>query len=130
MSQTDPDSGSTPRRLPIILVALVLLLIGFALFGERGILRAMQAGRQKAALQEEVRKLEALNNELRQEIESLRNDRRHLEAIARKELGMVKDDELVYQFRSAKQSDKPKSAAEAPGERQNDQVAKPQARQE
>ena len=125
MAQTETDSGSPPRRLPIVLVALVLLLIGFALFGERGILRAMQAGRQKAALQEEVRKLEALNNELRQEIESLRNDRRYLEAIARKELGMVKDDELVYQFRSAQQVARPKAAAEVAGETQKDHVAKP-----
>jgi len=94
------------------------LLLGFALFGDRGILRAMQAGRQKAALQEEVRQLEAANAELRQEIESLRNDRRYLEAIARKELGMVKDDELVYQFRSVQKTTTTAGPARPSGEKE------------
>lgn len=109
MSSAETDSPKPlPRRPPIVPLLLALLLLGFALFGDRGILRALQAGRQKAALQEEVRQLEAANAGLLQEIESLRNDRRYLEAIARKELGMVKDDELVYQFRSA-----PKAATSA-----------------
>lgn len=109
MSPAETDSPRPlPRRLPIVPLLLALLLLGFALFGDRGILRALQAGRQKAALQEEVRQLEAASAELRQEIESLRGDRRYLEAIARRELGMVKDDELVYQFRST-----PKAARSA-----------------
>jgi cell division protein FtsB len=105
MARAETDSPKpSPRGLPIVPVLLALLLLGFALFGDRGILRALQAGRQKAVLQEEVRQLEAANAELRQEIESLRNDRRYLEAIARRELGMVKDDELVYQFRSVQKT--------------------------
>lgn len=117
MTQAETDSPKPlPRRLPIVPVLLALLLLGFALFGDRGILRALQAGRQKAALQEEVRQLEAANTELRQEIESLRNDRRYLEAIARKELGMVKDDELVYQFRSVQKIPRTAGLATPPGE--------------
>lgn len=118
MSQAETDSPKPlPRRLPVVPLLLALLLLGFALFGDRGILRAVQAGRQKAALQEEVRQLEAANTELRQEIESLRNDRRYLEAIARKELGMVKDDELVYQFRSAPKTARSAANASPPGEK-------------
>lgn len=116
MGQAETESSkSSSRRLPIVPVLLALLLLGFALFGDRGILRALQAGRQKAALQEEVRQLEEANAVLRQEIESLRNDRRYLEAIARKELGMVKDDELVYQFRSASETTRPAGPARAAG---------------
>lgn len=119
MTQAESDSPKpVPRRLPIVPVLLALLLLGFALFGDRGILRAMQAGRQKAALQEEVRQLEAANAELRQEIESLRNDRRYLEAIARKELGMVKDDELVYQFRSVQKTPRTAGLARPAGEKE------------
>lgn len=115
-SETDLPKSS-PRRLLVIPVLLALLLLGFALFGDRGILRALQASRQKAALQEEVQRLEATNAELRQEIESLRSDRRYLEAIARKELGMVKDDELVYQFRTAEKGGRPAGSVRAPGEK-------------
>jgi cell division protein FtsB len=77
-----------------------LLLLGFALFGEKGILRAMQASRQKLALEEELHQLEATNAALSKEIEALRSDHRTIEGIARKELGMVREDELVYQFRA------------------------------
>jgi len=119
MTQAETDSPKPlPRRLPIVPVLLALLLLGFALFGDRGILRALQAGRQKAALQEEVRQLEAVNAELRREIESLRNDRRYLEAIARKELGMVKDDELVYQFRSVQKTTTTAGPARPSGEKE------------
>jgi cell division protein FtsB len=118
MSQAETDSSPPgPRLLPIVASLLALLLLGFALFGDRGILRALQASRQKSTLQEEVRQLESINAELRQEIESLRNDRRYLEAIARKELGMVKDDELVYQFRSAQKTATPKANVGSPGEK-------------
>jgi cell division protein FtsB len=118
MSQAEADSSPQgPRLLPIVASLLALLLLGFALFGDRGILRALQASRQKSTLQEEVRQLEVINTELRQEIESLRNDRRYLEAIARKELGMVKDDELVYQFRSTQKSVTSLANAGSPGEK-------------
>lgn len=80
-------------------VLLILLLLGFAVFGDRGILRALQFSRQKAGLETQVRQLEEENAGLRLEIEALRSDRRTLEGIARRELGMVKEDELVYQFR-------------------------------
>jgi len=125
MAQAETDSAPSPRRLPIVSLLLALLLLGFALFGDRGILRALQASRQKAALQEEVRQLEAINAELRQEIESLRSDRRYLEGIARKELGMVKDDELVYQFRSVQKSIKSMANTEVPGENSSAPEPKP-----
>jgi len=125
MAQAETDSAPSPRRLPIVSLLLALLLLGFALFGDRGILRALQASRQKAALQEEVRQLEAINAELRQEIESLRSDRRYLEGIARKELGMVKDDELVYQFRSVQKSIKSRANADVPGENSTAPESKP-----
>lgn len=77
---------------------LVLLLLGFALFGDKGILRAIQLNRQKTSLQAELHRMEEANSALREEIKSLRSDHRYIEDIARRELGMVKPDELVYQF--------------------------------
>lgn len=85
-------------RVPLIPVLLILVILGFALFGRKGILRSLQASRHHAALQEELHKQEAVIEQLKHEIEALRSDRKHIESIARRELGMVKDDELVYQF--------------------------------
>jgi cell division protein FtsB len=44
-----------------------------------------------------VRRIQG-NAALREEIARLRSDRRHLEVIARKRLGLVQPDETVYQF--------------------------------
>lgn len=97
-----PPRPSSPRRFPLVPVVLITVLLALAVFGEKGILRAIQYNRQKASLEEDIRKLEATSAELRRDIEALRGDLRTLEGIARRDLGMVKEDELVYQFRPAR----------------------------
>jgi cell division protein FtsB len=42
--------------------------------------------------------MEQVNTELRHDIDALRNDLQTIESLARRELGMVRDDERVYQF--------------------------------
>jgi cell division protein FtsL len=81
-------------------VLLVLLLVGVALFGERGIVYQIKLYRQTQALKAQIAELESQNEKLRKEIRSLTdpNDRRAVEKIAREELGMVAEDEIVYQF--------------------------------
>lgn len=79
---------------------LVLVILGVAIWGDKGILCALRAKQQKEDLLHQVQALEAVNQELRREIENLKANPRYLEGIARKELGMVKEDELIYQFRS------------------------------
>jgi cell division protein FtsB len=101
MTETGPAKKSRFLQLPFWATVLVLLLLGLALFGDKGVLRALQYRRQKADLENRIRSLEATNAALRKEIEALRSDRRYLENLARRELGMVKKDELIYQFPSA-----------------------------
>lgn len=113
MSSAETPPPKPQRRLPVVPVVLILLLLGLAVFGDKGILRAMQAMRQKEALQKEVHRLEQTNSELRREIEALRSDQRYLERIARKELGLVREDELVYQFPDSKEDKPPEKALPA-----------------
>lgn len=94
----------------LIPVLLILIIFGFALFGQKGILRTLQASRHHASLEAELQKQEAVIQQLKKEIRALRSDRKYLESIARRELGMVKKDELVYQF--SEESAKPKPAGE------------------
>jgi len=83
-------------------LALVVLILGFAFFGDRGILHMLKLSGQKADLMREITAAEADNQALRSEINSLRSDRRYIERVARTELGMVRDDELVFQFSDRK----------------------------
>lgn len=93
-----PSPSTSSRKVPFWPFLLVALLFGLAVFGDKGVLRALQLDRQREELQVELRRLEEANALLRQEIEALRSDRRYIEEIARRELGMVKADELVFQF--------------------------------
>jgi cell division protein FtsB len=96
-----PEDSQMPRprpRVPLVPILLILIILGVALFGEKGILRALQANRHKAQLEAELRHQDEIIRDLKKEIEALRSDREYLEGIARRELGMVKEDELVYQF--------------------------------
>jgi cell division protein FtsB len=98
---SSPDENTEPRfktRLPVVPTLLILIILGFALFGEKGVLRAWQAQRQKETLETQLRQQEEIIAGLKKEVQALQSDRRYLEGIARRELGMVKEDELVYQY--------------------------------
>lgn len=112
MSDVEDSNAPAPsRKIPVVPLIVILLLLGLAIFGQRGVLRALQLNRQKVILEEQVKELEENNAALRQEIEALRSDARTIEAIARRELGMVKEDELVYQFQPApKKEGRPETA--------------------
>jgi cell division protein FtsB len=99
-----PAQASRPfgGRLNLWPLALAALLLGFALFGDRGILHMMKLSGQKADLSQKLAEFETQNEELRTEITALRSDRHYIERIARTELGMVRDDELVFQFTDRK----------------------------
>jgi len=114
-SSPRPDrDGPAPRRfwgwVPLV---LIVFMLGLAVFGEKGLLRALQYKKQKEALEQEMSQLEATNAALRVEIDKLRGDRRYIEGIARKELGMVRADEMVYQFPTRPAPAKPPGATEA-----------------
>lgn len=120
------DRPPVRRRWPLVPLLLVLALLLVAVFGDRGLLRAVQYRRQKAALEAEMRQLEATNAALRKEIAALRSDRRTIEGIARKELGMVREDELIYQFPSRPQAGRSPARSAEPVEVPAVEAAVPQ----
>ncbi|ABA88000.1 septum formation initiator family protein [Syntrophotalea carbinolica DSM 2380] len=89
---------SLGQRIPLVPVVIILLVLGAGLFGEKGALRMLQARRQKMDLERQVAAKQNINRELKQEIKQLKTDRIYIETLARKELGMVGDGEVVYQF--------------------------------
>jgi cell division protein FtsB len=113
MSET--DSVGKKNWFSLWPALLVLVILGVAGWGDKGILCALRANQQKEDLLRQVQALEAVNQELRREIENLKSNPRFLEGIARKELGMVKEDELIYQFRS-QEKNSPTGASAATAE--------------
>lgn len=86
------------RRL-LLLVLIALLILGIlTFFGEKGILHLLRLRKEVARIKEKNIKLEEENQKLREEVKRLLSDKRYIEEIARKELGMVKEEEIIYQF--------------------------------
>lgn len=92
------STQSTRRLAPAWLILIVLLMLAFAMFGDRGVLRTIQANRHSVELQNELQELQDERQRLRDEISRLRKDKDYWEQLARKKLGMVREGELIYQF--------------------------------
>jgi cell division protein FtsB len=86
------------RRVLVTILLLVLVMIFFTFFGNKGLLQVYR-------LRRELKEIEGINTELRQEndklraeIDNLRTNKKYIEELARRELGLVKKGEIVYQF--------------------------------
>ena len=86
------------RRTWLIPAACLSFILFFTVFGERGLLRIYEMRQEKQRIERTVADLRVENQKLRLSIEALHSDRHQLERIARKELGLVRPTEVIYQF--------------------------------
>jgi cell division protein FtsB len=86
------------RRMYIIPILAVTFILYFTIFGERGLLRIYHLNREKQDVQQRLETLKNDNLKLVREVDALKNDRRYLESIARRDFGMVRKNEIIYQF--------------------------------
>jgi cell division protein FtsB len=92
---------SGPAWLTIILVcagSFLSIMLALSIANDRGFLTMWRMQREVAQLVQEVRKLEVANEELLRNIERLRHDQAYIEKIAREELGLVRSEELVFEY--------------------------------
>jgi cell division protein FtsB len=80
--------------------ALLILWMVFA--PDRGALDLFRAKRELKRIQAENIRLKSENKTLQDEINRLQNDPAYLEEKARKEYGMLKDNEVLYIFKNKK----------------------------
>jgi cell division protein FtsB len=90
------------RKKPslFLIFFLLLILVFFAFFGDKGILHLLRMEKELVRIREVNTKVEEENRKLKEEVTRLRHEKRYIEEIARKELGMVKEGEIIYQFDS------------------------------
>jgi len=82
----------------LIPAGVILFILYFTIFGERGLLRIYHLNQEKEDVQKRASALQLENDQLKREIEALKSDRRYLESIARKDFGLVRKNEIIYQF--------------------------------
>jgi cell division protein FtsB len=86
------------KRLYLIPAGAIIFIMFFTIFGERGVLRIYHLSKEKEEIKKRMDELKAENEKLKREIEALKTDRRYLESIARKDFGLVRQNETIYQF--------------------------------
>lgn len=91
-------SGTKKKGLLILLVGLTLLVWYFALFGEKGVVKIIQLRRERDRILSEVRWIQQENKRLKDEVRRLREDPNYLESVARRDLGLIKENEILFIF--------------------------------
>jgi cell division protein FtsB len=87
-------------RVLSIILGLLILLIQYPLWlGKGGWLRAWDVDRQVSAQKAKNGELESRNAHLAAEVRDLKTGTEAIEERARQELGMVRPDEVFYQYR-------------------------------
>ena len=86
------------KRMYVIPCLAVAFILYFTVFGERGLLRIYHLNKEKQLVQSSLETIRTENMKLVREVEALKNDRRYLESIARRDFGMVRKNEVIYQF--------------------------------
>jgi cell division protein FtsB len=99
------------RILGAILVALIVLIQYPLWLGKGGWLRAWDIERQVDAQKGRNRQLEMRNAALAAEVKDLQQGTEAIEERARQELGMLRPDEIFFQFVPEKPGSAPDSAA-------------------
>jgi cell division protein FtsB len=100
-----------------LLAALILLLAGYTIIGERGVFHLWRLRGEKVRLDERNFVLQKENESLRQKIARLRHDNFYLEKIAREELNLVRPGEVIYRFPPSEARDaKPRALRDAASE--------------
>ena len=94
----DADCEMKKKKFLILILFLFLLLGLLTFFGDKGILHLLRLQKELVRIKEANLKIEEENRKLKEEIKRLRYEKRYIEEIARRELGMVKDGEIIYQF--------------------------------
>lgn len=93
--------GRARRLARYVLVVVTVVLLVDAVVGEKGLLALLQARKQFAAVERALEQSRDDNASLRQTARRLREDPSAIEAVARKELGLIKPGEKVFIVRDA-----------------------------
>ena len=86
---------SKQKILVSICIVTLFAMLLFSLFSDKGLSDYFELKSEKDRLVLENIRLKEKNDELYRTIERLRNDPEYIESVARKELGMIKKDEVI-----------------------------------
>ena len=86
------------KKIYLIPGGCIAFILFFTVFGDKGLLRIFELKQDKARIESRLTECKGENDKIKQEIVALKSDSRYLESIARKDFGLVRSNEVIYQF--------------------------------
>lgn len=81
-------------------ICTVIMLLAWLCLGERGLVKLYKQDIEKQKYESRLKDLREDNRALIEDIQSLRNnDTKKIEHIAREDLNLIKDNEVIYRFK-------------------------------
>lgn len=101
-----PKATMTPlqeiRFLKIVILLVVIAFLWLFFAPRTGFLSLLRQRSELKSLQEQTQVLVEQNATMHEEIEKIEGDTAYLEEIARRDYGLVKDNEILFEFTSTK----------------------------
>jgi len=95
-------SGFIRRHRKILLAASAVIISSYLLlsfiFSELGVVKYITMKREYNRIQSDVSRLDTENKKLMEEVDALKTDPDSIEALARENLGLAKEGEIIYKF--------------------------------
>jgi cell division protein FtsB len=86
----------------LILSCIAVLLVAWLSFGRHGLMDLYKMQKEKERCIAIVGDLREKNRQLAAEIRRLKEDQKYLESVARKELGLAKENEIIYRLKKGR----------------------------
>ena len=86
------------KKMYFIPAGCLAFILFFTVFGDKGLLRIIELKQDKTKIEARLADSNSDNEKLKNEIVALKSDRRYIESIARKDFGLVRSSEVIYQF--------------------------------
>ena len=87
-------------KIPLIGLCLLFLSVIWLWFGEGGFARLHRSEAERQSCIERIHGLAEENQKLLDEVNLLRTDMKYVESMARRELNLIKENEVIYRFRA------------------------------
>lgn len=85
-------------KTALTLLSFVILLAAWLGFGRQGLIQLYRSEKERQACVAKILAVAQENQALMDEIDRLTNDMEYLAGVARKELNVVKENEVIYRF--------------------------------
>jgi len=91
--------SDTDRKKVLLYSVLIVAVVGaWSVFGPYGVLKYYGVAKELNAVLAQNEQLREANTALRQEINKLKHDPVYLEDVARRQFGLIKKNEVIYEF--------------------------------